>query len=53
MSHRKNELLIEVELEFMLALWTIGKGTVREISESLLTVNWSHDLSKIKSCLMK
>lgn len=32
MKHRKNrDLLTEVELEFMTALWDIGEGPVREI----------------------
>lgn len=35
MARRKNELLTEVELEFMKVLWVIGKGTVREIFAEL------------------
>ena len=31
----KSELLTTVELEFMMALWRIGEGTVREVLESL------------------
>ena len=31
MARRKNELLTEVELEFMKVLWKVGTGTVREI----------------------
>ena len=31
----KSELLTTVELEFMMALWRIGEGTVREVLENL------------------
>lgn len=35
MPRRKSELLTEVELEFMVALWSIGCGSVREIMAAL------------------
>lgn len=35
MARRKSELLTEVELEFMVALWSIGSGTVRELMDAL------------------
>lgn len=35
MARRKTELLTEVELEFMKALWGIGGGTVREVFAEL------------------
>ena len=35
MARRKNELLTEVELEFMKVLWTGGVSTVREIYAEL------------------
>ena len=35
MARRRNELLTEVELEFMKVLWTLGSGTVREIFAEL------------------
>lgn len=35
MARRKNELLTEVELEFMKVLWAIGSGTVRDIFSEL------------------
>lgn len=31
----KNDLLTNVELEFMMVLWRIGKGTVRDVLEIL------------------
>jgi len=31
----KNDLLTTVELEFMMVLWRVGKGTVREVLEIL------------------
>ena len=31
MKKRKNELLTEVELEFMNELWSLGEGTVRDV----------------------
>ncbi|MFT7058200.1 MAG: putative transcriptional regulator [Pseudorhodobacter sp.] len=34
---KKNELLTEVELEFMNKLWALGEGTVREVLEELPT----------------
>lgn len=35
MARRKNELLTEVELEFMQTLWDLGQGTVREVHAAL------------------
>lgn len=35
MARRKNELLTEVELEFMQTLWSLGQATVREVHEAL------------------
>ncbi len=35
MARRKNELLTEVELEFMKVLWKMGNGTVREVFAEL------------------
>ena len=35
MNKRKNNLLTEVELEFMNELWALGEGTVREVLERL------------------
>jgi predicted transcriptional regulator len=35
MKKKKNELLTEVELEFMTELWAIGEGTVRDVLERL------------------
>ena len=32
---RKSELLTSVELEFMMVLWSLGKGTVRQILDAL------------------
>ena len=32
---KKNELLTEVELEFMTELWTLGEGTVRDVLDRL------------------
>lgn len=32
---KKNELLTEVELEFMNELWALGEGTVRDVLERL------------------
>ncbi|MFK7836803.1 MAG: BlaI/MecI/CopY family transcriptional regulator [Sulfitobacter sp.] len=32
---KKNELLTEVELEFMTQLWAIGEGTVRDVLDEL------------------
>ena len=32
---KKNELLTEVELEFMTRLWAIGEGTVRDVMAEL------------------
>lgn len=35
MKKKKNELLTEVELEFMNELWALGEGTVRDVLERL------------------
>ncbi len=35
MPRRKSELLTEVELEFMVVLWSIGCGSVRDMMEAL------------------
>ena len=35
MKKKKNDLLTEVELEFMNELWALGEGTVREVLERL------------------
>lgn len=35
MARRKTDLLTEVELEFMKALWEIGRGTVRDVYRAL------------------
>ena len=35
MKKRKNQLLTEVELEFMNELWALGEGTVRDVLERL------------------
>ena len=35
MKRKKNELLTEVELEFMNELWAIGEGTVRDVLQRL------------------
>jgi predicted transcriptional regulator len=32
---KKNELLTEVELEFMTRLWALGEGTVRDVMDHL------------------
>ncbi len=32
---KKNEMLTEVELEFMSKLWELGEGTVREVLDAL------------------
>ena len=34
-ERKKNELLTEVELEFMNELWTLGEGTVRDVLSQL------------------
>jgi predicted transcriptional regulator len=35
MRKKKNEMLTEVELEFMNELWAIGEGTVRDVLQRL------------------
>ncbi|MDD9977928.1 MAG: BlaI/MecI/CopY family transcriptional regulator, partial [Boseongicola sp.] len=35
MKKKKNDLLTEVELEFMSELWALGEGTVRDVLERL------------------
>lgn len=35
MKKKKNELLTEVELEFMTELWDLGEGTVRDVLDKL------------------
>lgn len=35
MARRRSELLTDVELEFMIALWSIGSGSVRDIMAAL------------------
>ena len=35
MKKKKNELLNEVELEFMTELWALGEGTVRDVLQNL------------------
>ena len=35
MKKKRNDLLTEVELEFMTELWALGEGTVREVLERL------------------
>ncbi|UWQ14206.1 BlaI/MecI/CopY family transcriptional regulator [Aliiroseovarius sp. M344] len=35
MARRRSELLTDVELEFMIALWSIGSGSVRDIMSTL------------------
>ncbi len=35
MKKKKNDLLTEVELEFMNELWALGEGTVRDVLERL------------------
>lgn len=35
MKKKKNELLTEVELEFMTELWALGEGTVRDVLDKL------------------
>jgi len=35
MKKKKNELLTEVELEFMNELWALGEGTVRDVLDKL------------------
>lgn len=35
MARRRTELLTDVELELMKALWTIGKGSVRDVMGAL------------------
>ncbi len=35
MKKKKNEMLTEVELEFMNELWALGEGTVRDVLEKL------------------
>ena len=35
MKKKKNDLLTEVELEFMTELWALGEGTVRDVLQRL------------------
>ncbi|WP_353533061.1 BlaI/MecI/CopY family transcriptional regulator [Cognatishimia sp. WU-CL00825] len=35
MARRRSEMLTDVELEFMIALWGIGSGSVRDIMSAL------------------
>lgn len=35
MARRRSEMLTDVELEFMIALWDIGSGSVRDIMAAL------------------
>ena len=35
MTKKKNDLLTDVELEFMNELWALGEGTVRDVLQSL------------------
>ncbi|MCK0126587.1 BlaI/MecI/CopY family transcriptional regulator [Gelidibacter sp. F2691] len=35
MARRRSELLTDVELEFMIALWSLGSGSVRDVMGAL------------------
>ncbi|MCH2096335.1 MAG: BlaI/MecI/CopY family transcriptional regulator [Rhodobacteraceae bacterium] len=39
MARRRTELLTDVELELMIALWRIGSGSVRDVMSALDTKN--------------